>query len=221
MIYHTKVVIDMESGEVLFRDLPHIHFGPVQLADKKAKAKASQAADTAKNEGARYGSAASDVASTLVPEYRREATSPTGFMPQDVNAMLVGGEQGAGGSAASLAGEAGLGAARSRNTGALAGTLAEIARSKGRQFSENALNVQSMQAREKQRQRSEGLRGLEGIYGTDVGAELKEQGLVPEDINAMLKANESGWGKNLMGWAQTLTGGANAAASLKNAGLFG
>lgn len=208
MIYNTKVVIDIESGEVLFRDLPHIYSGAIELCDKKAKAKASQAADTAKNEGARYGTAASDISSTLVPEYRKEATSPTGFMPQDVNAMLVAGEQGAGGAASSLAGEAGLGAARSRNSGALAGTLAEIARSKGRQLSQNALNVQTMNAEEKQRQRSEGLRGLSGIYGTDVGAELKEQGLVPEDINAMLKANESGWGKNLMGWTNTLTNAA-------------
>jgi hypothetical protein len=210
MIYNTKVVIDIESGEVLFRDLPHIYSGSIELCDKKAKAKASQAADTAKNEGSRYGAQASDVASTLVPEYRKEATSPTGFMPQDVNAMLVAGEQGAGGAASSLAGEAGLGAARSRNSGALAGTLAEIARSKGRQLSQNALNVQTMNAEEKQRQRSEGLRGLSSVYGTDVGAELKEQGLVPEDINAMLKANESGWGKNLMGWANTLTNAASA-----------
>lgn len=214
MIYNRKIVIDIASGEVLSRDLPCIYDGPLELCDKKAKSMAQKAANTATNEGSRYGSTASDIASTLVPEYRREATNPTGFMPQDVNAMLVGGEQGAGGSAASLAGEAGLGAARSRNSGALAGTLGEIARSKGRQLSENALNVQTMQAREKQRQRSEGLRGLEGVYGTDVGAELKEQGLVPEDINAMLNANKTGWGKDLMDWTQTLTGAAMAGKTI-------
>lgn len=214
MIYNTKVVIDIESGEVLFRDLPHLHSGPIELCDKKAKAMAKQAAGTAAGEGARYGSQASDVRSTLVPEFRREATSPTGFMPQDVNAMLVAGEQGAGGATGSLAGEATLGAARSRNTGALAGTLAEIARSKSRQLSQNALDVQGMQAREKQRQRSEGLRGLEGIYGTDVGAQLKEQGLVPEDIHAMLEANKTGWGKNLMGWVDTLTNAASVGKTI-------
>lgn len=214
MIYNTKIVIDIESGKVLFRDLPHIYSGPVELCDKKAKAMAKNAANTATSEGARYGSAATDIASTLVPEYRREATSPTGFMPQDVNAMLVGGEQGAGGAASSLAGEAGLAAARSRNTGALAGTLAEIARTKGRQLSQNALDVQAMNAREKQRQRSEGLRGLEGIYGTDVGAQLKEQGLVPEDIHAMLEANKTGWGKNLMDWTNTLTNAASVGKTI-------
>src|SRR5260370_461158 len=81
----------------------------------------------------------------------------------------------------------------------------------------SSLGVQGMNAEEKQRQRSEGLHGLENVYGTDVGAQLKEQGLVPEDINAMLKANESGWGKNLMDWTKTLTGAAGGAASLKTA----
>lgn len=217
MIYNTKIVIDMESGEIIFRDLPHIHFGPIELLDKKAKAMASQAANTAKDTAAGYGTGATNIASTLVPAYQKEATNPTGFMPNDLNAMLVAGEQGAGGSAASLAGEAGLGAARSRNSGALAGTLAEIARAKTRSLSQNALNVQSMNAQEKQRQRSEGLRGLSGIYGTDVGAQLKAEGLVPEDINAMVNADKTGWGKNLMDWTATLTGGANAAANVQKA----
>lgn len=205
MNFNTKIVIDIESGTILYKDLPHLYDGPVELCDKNAKAKASRAADTATGEGSRYGSEASGVSSTLVPELRREATSPTGFMPEDVNAMLVAGEQGAGGATGALAGEANLSAARSRNTGALSGTLDELARTKTRQLSENALNMQGRNAQEKMRQKSEGLHGLESVYGTDVGAQLKEQGLVPEDIDAMLKANQSGWGKNLMDWTKTLT----------------
>ncbi len=217
MLYNTRIVIDMETGEIVSRDLPTIWHGPVALADKKAKAMAGKAANTATGEGARYGTEAAGVSSTLVPELRREATNPTGFMPQDLNAMLVGGAEGAGGATGALSGEATLGAARSRNTGALSGTLDEIARSKTRALGSQALGVQAMNAEEKQRQRSEGLHGLENVYGTDVGAQLKEQGLVPEDINAMLKANESGWGKNLMDWTKTLTGAAGGAASLKTA----
>jgi len=217
MLYYTKIVIDMETGEVISRDLPTIWDGPVAMCDKKAKAMAKNAANTATGEGARYGSEASSIGSTLVPELRREATNPTGFMPQDLNAMLVGGAEGAGGATGALSGEATLGAARSRNTGALSGVLGEISRNKTRTLGSQAVGIQSMNAQEKQRQRSEGLHGLEGVYGTDVGAQLKEQGLVPEDINAMLKANESGWGKNLMDWTKTLTGAAGGAASLKTA----
>lgn len=214
MIYHTKIVTDMETGKVIYKSLPILHYGDVELADKKAKSMAQKAANTATSEGSRYGSSASDISSSLVPELRREATNPTGFMPADLNAMLVGGAEGAGGAASSLAGEAGLGATRSRNTGALSGVLDEISRNKTRAIGGNALNVQTMNAREKQRQRSEGLSGLERVYGTDVGAELKEQGLVPEDINAMLNANKTGWGKDLMGWVQTLTGAASAGKTI-------
>ncbi len=115
----------------------------------------------------------------LIPELTREATHPTGYNPNDLNAMLVGGEQGAGGAAGGLAGETGLRAARSRNTGALSGVLGEISRNKGRQLSENALNVQGMNAQEKERQRQAGLSGLEGVRGGDIKANLEAQGLVP------------------------------------------
>jgi len=217
MIFHTKVVMDIRTGEILSKDLPHLYDGPLEFADKKAKKMAQQAAQTAGSESARYGAQASDIGSTLVPEFRREATSPIGFNPNDLNATLVAGEQGAGGAAGSLAGEAGLRASRSRNTGALSGVLGEISRNKGRQLSENALNVQGMNMREKARQKTEGLHGLESVYGTDVGAGLKEASLVPEDIHAMLEANKTGWGKNLMNWVQTLSGAGTAAAGLKNA----
>lgn len=209
MNYSTRILIDIESGRIVDRD--RIEYdGPIELCDKKAKAKASKAADTARDTAAGFGGEAASVGSTLVPELRREATAPPGFMPADLNAMLVGGEQGAGGAAGSLAGEAGLSAARSRNTGALSGTLGEIAREKLRTLSGNALGVQAMNAREKARQKTEGLEGLGRVRGEDIHAQIAEQGLVPEDIKAMLEANKSGWGKNLQDWASIATGAAKA-----------
>jgi hypothetical protein len=208
-MYSTCVVIDIESGEILDRDrIPYD--GPLELCDKKEKAAANRARTTAEGTAGGYGSVATGIGSTLVPEYTREATHPTGYNPNDINATLVAGEQGAGGATGSIAGEAGLRAARSRNTGALSGILDEAARTKTRQLSQNALGVQTANMQEKARQRSEGLKGLEGLYGTDVGAQLKAEGLVPEDINAALNANKTGWGKDLMDWMQTLEGGAIA-----------
>src|SRR5258707_5730721 len=99
---------------------------------------ARTAADTAANTAAGLGNEATSIGSMLVPELTREATNPTGFNPNDLNAMLVGGAQGAGGAAGSLAGEAGLRAARSRNNGAFSGILGEIARSKTQALSNNA-----------------------------------------------------------------------------------
>ena len=95
--------------------------------------------------------------------------------------------------------------------------LDEIQRTKGRQLSENALNVQTANMREKARQRSEGLKGLEGVYGTDVGAQIKAEGLVPEDINAMVNADKTGWGKDMLDWANTLSRGAQVGSNIANA----
>ena len=150
---------------------------------------AKNAANTAANTAAGFGSEASSIGSMLIPELTREATHPTGYNPNDLNAMLVAGAEGAGGAAGGLMGETGLRAARSRNTGATSGVMDEIARSRTRALSSNALGVQGMNAQEKERQRQAGLTGLEGVRGGDIKANLEAQGLVPEDIK-MWKANQ-------------------------------
>lgn len=217
MLYNKIVVIDIQSGEIVAKDLPTIHEGPVELCDKKARSLAEGGAKTAAGTAAGYGSEASSIGSTLIPELTTEATHPTGFNPTDINAMLVGGQEGAGGAAGALSGEASTRAARSRNTGALSGVLDEIARAKTRAIGGQALGVQAMNAQEKERQRQAGLTGLERIRGGDVNAQLGGQKILGEDVNAMAEADKTGWGKDLMGWLDTLSGGATAAAKVKEA----
>lgn len=164
---------------------------------KKATQAAQQGATTAAGTGSKYGSSADTVASTLVPTLQKEATNPAGYMPEDLNNMLVASQQGAGGAAAGVAGEAGNIAARTRNTGALSGVLDEAARQRARASSTGALDIATKNAALKQQQQQAGLKGLEGLYGTDVGAQLKAQSLVPEDIDAWAKANQTGWLQNV------------------------
>jgi hypothetical protein len=57
--------------------------------------------------------------------------------------------------------------------------------------------VQNLNTQTKLKQQQAGLQGLQGLYGTDVGAQLKAQGLVPEDINAWANANNTGWMQNV------------------------
>jgi hypothetical protein len=163
-----------------------------------------------------YGAEAGDIGSLLVPKLEQEALHPTGFDPNDLNAMLVGGEQGAGGANASVAGEAGLRAARSRNTGALSSVLDEASRNKGRQLSENALGVQGQNAALKQKQQQAGLTGLEGVRGGDIKANIEAQGLVPEDINAWVKSMQAQPGvfQDILSSIDTLAGAGKSAASL-------
>jgi hypothetical protein len=187
-------------------------------ADKNAKQAAQTGVNNANVTAGGYGTAATGIGSTLVPELTQEAKNPTGYNPTDLNAMQVGAQQGAGGAAGSLVGQATTGAARSRNIGALPGQLDSIARSKTMADSNASLGIQSSNAKLKEQQKQAGLKGLEGVYGTDVGAQLKAEGLVPEDVDAMAKADQTGWGKDLMAWINTGTNAAATAAKIANPG---
>lgn len=182
-------------------------FGTEPIAGiKKATGAAQSAAGTAAKTGGQYGEEATDVGSVLVPQLKRDVNNAPGFTPQQVNAQLVAGEQGLGGATSSLAGEAGLRAARTRNVGSTAGTLDELAREKMRTSSGIGLTVANRQAELQQEQRAQALKQLQGLYGTDVEAGLKAQSLVPEDIDAWAKANQTGWQQNVEDAIKTAQG---------------
>lgn len=188
------------------------------IAGVKAAQKAGQgAATTAAGTAAGYGSNAGQIGSSLVPYEEKQLTNPTGINPTDRNNMLVAGEQGAGGANAGIVGQAGLTAARTRNTGALSGVLDQASRNKTQQLSENALNVQNENTKVKLGQQDQAAKALGGLYGTDVNAQLKAQGLVPEDINAWMNAGRSGWLQDTEGVINTLGGAAKTGAGIANA----
>lgn len=145
---------------------------------------AKTAASTATTNAGDYGTGASNISGPLVPQLQKQATNPTGYSPTQQNSMLVAGEQGAGGANAGIVGQAGLTGARTHNTGALSGVLDSAARSKQQTLSQNALGVQNKQADLQQRQMSDAQKGLEGLYGTNVNAQLGNERLVPEDLQA-------------------------------------
>lgn len=184
---------------------------------RAAEAMAKSAGSRATQSSALYGSEGADIGSMLVPELTKEALHPSGFNPTDLNAMLVGGEQSAGGGNAAIAGEANLRAARSRNNASLSSVLDEATRAKTRQMGESALGVQGANAQLKESQRQQGLAGLAGQRNTDVHADLEAQGLVPQDIKAWTDASKSGWLQNTLGVIDTLAGAGKSAAGLKTA----
>jgi hypothetical protein len=172
---------------------------------KAATQAASQAAKTAAQTGAGYGEQAGGIGGMLVPQLEADVRNPQGFSPSQSNAMLVQGLEGAGGAASGIAGEEGLRAARSRNVGGSAGVLDEAAREKTRASAGVGLDVATKNAMLQQQQRANALKQLESLYGTDVGAQLKAQSLVPEDIDAWSKANQTGWMQNTAMMIQALS----------------
>jgi hypothetical protein len=215
MRIHTHTVIDIETGKVL-RDDFYEYDGPLALADRSIQGAAQNNAKTAGTTAAGYGTSALGLAGTLTPALTNDVNNPIGFTPTETNNMLVAGEQGAGGATAGVTGQAGLNAMRTRNTGALSGVLDQAARTKQQQLSENALNVQNQSARLAQQKRASALGGLQGLYGTDVNAQLKAMGIQDQDLQTAIQAGNSGWLQNTMG----VIGGLASDAS-KGAGIAG
>jgi hypothetical protein len=209
MRIHTYTRLELTDDPNVYitrEDHSHDYEGPLALADRAAQAQAQTAVQNANQTASGYGAAAQPIGSTLSTQLTREATAPQGYSPEDLNAALVSGQQAAGGAASGITGQAGLQAMRTRNSAALPGVLDQAARQKMQTGSQNALNVQLQNAALKQKQQQAGLAGLQQLYGTDVGAQLKSMGLVPEDIGAELQAGKQGWLQNAEGVADTIAG---------------
>ena len=125
--------------------------------------------------------------------------------------MLVKQQEAAGGANATLTGEGNLAALRTRNAGGFAPALAEASRNKTRALSSGALDVANQNAMLKQQQQQEGLRGLQGLYGTDTSNQLKAMGLSAEDLQNQMAANRQGWLQNTEGVLNTISGMGKAA----------
>ena len=174
--------------------------------DRAAQSAAQGAANNASATAGSYGSTAAGIGGTIIPTLTRDVNNAPGFSPTDLNSMLVAGEQGAGGANSAITGQAGLTAARTRNSAALPGVFDQAARRQAQTLSQNALNVQGQNAQLKQKQRSQAFSGLQGLYGTDVNAQLKAMGIDTNDINAEVNAGKSGWLQNGLDIASTLSG---------------
>jgi hypothetical protein len=155
---------------------------------------ANSAGQTATTNAGQYGAQAAGVNSTIMPTLTREAQGGGGYTPTQANNQLVAGEQGAGGANAGITGQANLQAARTHNIGDLSGVLDQAARQKQQTLSQNALGVQNQSANLANQQQAGALKQLAGLYGTDVNAQLGNQKLVPEDINAATTAGTQSFG---------------------------
>ncbi len=171
--------------------------------DRAATSQAAGAEKGASTTASGYGAQAGQLAGTLIPTLEQDINNPQGFTPSQTNSMLVAGEQGAGGGGAAITGAAGLRAARTRNSAGNSGVLDQAARRTAQTLSGNALNVQNQSAKLAEQKRAAALGGMQGLYGTDVNAQLKAMGIIPEDINAEVNAGKSGWLQNAEGVIDT------------------
>lgn len=188
----THATLDMETMQWVSVE-SYEYEGPLALCDRSLQKTAQQGATTASTTGGNYGAAAGQIGGNIVPFLEGQVNNPTGFSSTDMNNMLVANQQGAGGATSGITGQANLQAARTRNAGGFTSALDQAARDRTMAQSQGALQVQNENANLKQKKQMEASQQLGGLYGTDVSAQLRAMGLLPEDVNAGANAGRSGW----------------------------
>jgi hypothetical protein len=146
----------------------------------------------------------------LEPTLQAEASAPGGYTPTQMADMNTAAQQSAGGSQAATAGAGGLYAARTKNAGAAQSAIGAGTRAAGANLSKAAVGNQVQNADLEQQQKQEGLKGLGGLYGTDLSGGESALGLSNSALNTEAQADENNpWMKLL----QTGMSGAATAAT--------
>lgn len=188
---------------------------------RSAVSQATNAANTASATGADYGSRASADNAQLFPFLTRELNKPQGYTQAQKGAMLGAAAGGAGGATAGLTTEANLASARNRNSGSFSGALDEAARQQGKNMANISEGIAANDANLQQTNQQNAAKGLSSLYGMNSEAQMKAMGLVPEDIQAEVAGNKTGWFQNFNELLQTLQGGAGALKGTKAGGAIG
>jgi hypothetical protein len=164
-----------------------------------------------------YGDRASSGYNVLTPTLNKLATAPQGFDPQTMANMTTAAKQSIGGATAATVGGGLQRAAATNNAGAFGPAATQVAHDATAQLSDAALGIQNRNAMLQEEQRGEGLQGLQGLYGENVGAGENALGLSNSALNTQTAARQSGWLQNTLGVIQALNGSAGGAAALKQA----
>lgn len=184
---------------------------------KNANNQANSAVKTATNTGSQLGAEAQGIGSTLTPFLTSELEHPQGYSQEDQSSMLAAGLGGAGGANSGLVGQANQQAAVSRNAGGFQAALDSAARSRQQAAAGTSEDIAAQDATVKQQQQQDAARGLQGMYGTDTSGMLGAMDQVPQDINAEVNANKTGWLQNAEGVIDTLSNAGNSVVGMKKA----
>lgn len=183
----------------------------------RGNAQASGAAGQSNSNANAFFGNSNSLYSNLAPQLESQAANPQGFNPTDLAGMKTDALQAAGGSQAAAVGAGDLAAARTRNMGGFGKAVSDASRGAGETLSRNLLTINNENAQQKQRQRDTAISGLEGLYGTNVGATNQALGNVAPLVNADTNAQNASWDafNNITG---ALTGAAKSASGFKGIG---
>jgi hypothetical protein len=155
---------------------------------------------------------ASSLYGTLSPTLSTMATNPQGINPADMAKIQTSNMQTAGGANSGAVGQGSLLSARTKNAGTADAAIAKSGEAASQNLSKANLATQNENQQLKTQQQGEGLKGLQSLYGTNVGEAL---GGLNESNSALHDASQvpNFWANLLQ---QGIAGGAQVgAAALK------
>lgn len=161
-----------------------------------------------------YGSAAGSEGAQLNPFYTQEMKATHEFNPNQMNEMLTAAEAGGGGATGALTGQAALEDARTHNASGFTKSLDELARDKSKTAAGASEGIAAQDVMGAKQLNQAGAQGMQGLYGTNVGAQLKAMGQANEDLNTEMKADQQA-----PSWLQSLTNLASGTNALGQMGM--
>jgi len=167
--------------------------GPVAQCLRQQVAQATQAAQTAAGVGAGYGAEAGGELGVLSPFYTREMQAKHAFDPSQLNELLTAAGAGAGGVTGAAQGALQRQAASTGNVAGQTKALQELARDRMKAQAGASEGIAGEDVLGAQKLQQEGAAGMQGLYGTNVKAQLEAMGQVAPDVQAATQASKTGW----------------------------
>jgi hypothetical protein len=175
------------------------------------------AAATAGTTAAGYGVQAGAEGAQLNPFFTQEMKAQHSMTPGQENEMLTAANAGAGGAFGGAEGEMNRNAATTGNATTLTKSLDEMAREKAKVAADASEGIAAQDVAGVKALNQEGAAGMQGLYGANVGAQLKAMGQQGEDISEAGTLEGKGILQNIASISAGLGQGAGGAAALMKA----
>ena len=179
---------------------------------------AQQAQQAATTAAGGYGSSAAGANAALTPFFTQEMNAQHSLTPGQENEMLTAAGQGAGGAFGGAEGQINRNAARTGNATGVTKSLDEMARDKAKSAAGTSEGVAAQDVMGAQQLRQQGAQGLQGLYGTDVNAQLNAMKQSSDDINLENQVKGQSWVQQMQGLANL---GGSITKDIVNPGGFG
>lgn len=140
-----------------------------------------------------YGSQAANEGASLNPFFKQEMNATHGYTPGQNSEMLTAAESGAGAAFGGAEAEANRNAARTGNATAVTKSLDEMARDKAKSSAGASEGIAAQDVNAAKQENQEGAAGMQGLYGTNVNAQLGAMKQANADVSTETATQGQNW----------------------------